>query len=670
MTARADGGSPSRAAVAAVTELAGVGPARAALLERLGVRTVPDMALLLPRRYDRIGPLLPVEQARERIGAPVTLRVRVVSRNLLRRGGRRSLLRVRVEDDTSSMNVLFFNQPWQRDNLQPEAEVELQGNVVETPSGPALAAPRIGSEERALPAPGSLVPVYPATDGLGQLMLRQLALAAVELAADSIEEPLTDGERERLALPTLGEAVRTLHVPPDEVALEPARRRVALEGMLGVQARLARARPAGRQRRPPAPDAAALWGLLPFEPTAAQRRALGEVLTDMEDAGAMRRLLQGDVGAGKTAVGLLACVAAARAGGQAALLAPTELLAEQHLRASRAVLEAAGLRAVLLTGSLTGPERRKALRALERGDAAVAVGTHALLGEAVKFKGGLRLAVIDEQQRFGVAQRERLLDKGRDVDVLLMTATPIPRTLALTLYGELAVSLIDELPAGRAPRRTFVRPTEARPLVEEQLAARLDAGERAYWVAPRIEGEEPSVLEAHARLAASPAGRHGVELVHGGLEAPERESALERFRTGRSRLLVATTVIEVGVDVPEATVLVVEGANGFGLAQLHQLRGRVGRGGRPSDCVLLADDPEALDFLEGTDDGFAIAEEDLARRGKGELAGARQSGDPGDCDPALDLDLLVFARDLMTARPELAERYAPDGARHVGSSAV
>jgi ATP-dependent DNA helicase RecG len=383
----------------------------------------------------------------------------------------------------------------------------------------------------------------------------------------------------------------------------------------------------------------------------------------------MRRLLQGDVGSGKTVLGALACSIAAASGAQAAFLAPTELLAEQHFASLRPLLDAAGVSSALLTGSLSARERRDVLEALSSGRVSVAIGTHALLCEAVAFA-RLGLAVIDEQHRFGVAQRERLLEKGAGVHGLLMTATPIPRSLALTVYGDLDVSVLREKPPGRTRVHTrWVRQVSRE--FEAELEQRLARGEQLYWVVPRIEseaneGEEAAAAvgaqERFARISARRWREFGVELVHGRLECDERAARLERFRSGASRILVATTVIEVGVDVPAASAIVIEHAERLGLAQLHQLRGRVGRGSTPSACFLLGK-PAArarLELLERCDDGFEIAEADLAQRGMGDLAGLRQAGDnrEGFDDPALDVELILLARDLagVSPSPAMAQR--------------
>ena len=449
-----------------------------------------------------------------------------------------------------------------------------------------------------------------------------------------------------------------------------------LENLLELQAGLvARAREARAHDalRAVASEAkhAELLSVFPFAFTAGQTAVASELRADLARGKPMRRLLQGDVGCGKTALGLYAALLVAQAGGQTAFLAPTEILCEQHYHGLKSWLARAGLHAALLTGSLRAGERRQVLAQLESGMADIVFGTHSLFSADVHYR-KLALAVIDEQQRFGVAQRQALIDKGAGAHVLLMTATPIPRTLALSLYGDLDTSILRERPAGRGGLKTrWVREPE-RPKVAKFLDERLAAHERVFWVTPRIgEGEDSldalesgraSAEAAFERLKRTDLARHGLEIVHGRMEASERAARLERFQRGEVRLLVATTVIEVGVDVPEATVLVVESAERMGLAQLHQLRGRVGRGPKDSWCLLFGE-PSAkarFEVLERTHDGFEIAEEDLRQRGMGDLGGLRQAGAGagGSIDPEEELELLLAARELFAARPALFERYA------------
>ncbi|HEV8114120.1 MAG TPA: ATP-dependent DNA helicase RecG [Planctomycetota bacterium] len=663
--------------IAPLIELTGVGPARARAFSRMGVTDVRDLLLLVPRRLATAGPRATIAAACSAVGREVTVAGRV-ARIALQRFGRRSTLRITVDDDSGSIVALFFNQPWLRRRFQVGEEIELRGRVVDA-RGPALASPKLGSKEKPLSAPGALTPHYPLTDGLGQELVRRLCADAARAHADRIAEPLAAADLARLSLPPLPRAVAEVHAPSSATAFEAARRRLSLEPFLKLQAQVAarrRVRLESSGLPCPLDDRAhaRILAALPFVPTAGQARIAGELRADLARVAPMRRLLQGDVGSGKTALGLYACIAVASAGGQAAFLAPTELLAEQHFDGSRKLLERAGLHAVLLTGSLPSGERRAAIAQLASGMADVAFGTHALFSDDVAYR-RLALAVIDEQQRFGVAQRARLLERGKDVHALLMTATPIPRTLAWTLYGDLDVSVLREAPPGRGRVRTrWVRGAERR-RVQPFLMERLRAGEQVYFVSPRIgeaeadveatvESGEGSAEAARERLSRTPAAEFGIELVHGRIESAERAQRLERFRRGTSKLLVATTVIEVGVDVPAATVMVIENAERLGLAQLHQLRGRIGRGPKDSWCLLFGKPvaAERFQFLQKTNDGFEIAEEDLRQRGMGELAGLRQAGETSEAaaDSGGDLDLLVAARDLAATRPELAALYATE----------
>jgi ATP-dependent DNA helicase RecG len=495
-----------------------------------------------------------------------------------------------------------------------------------------------------------------------------LCRAAARAAVEREIEALPPDELARLDAPPLTRAFLDLHAPPDLAAFARARRRLALERLLELQARIALRRARAADGRALSCDASdgrrdRARAAFPFAFTPAQSRALDEIAADLARVRPMRRLLQGDVGSGKTAVAACAAQIVAWSGGQVAFLAPTELLAEQHHLGLAPLFERAGLAAGYLSGSLTARARRDVLARLSDGRLAVVFGTHALFSADVAYR-RLALAIVDEQHRFGVAQRGDLFEKGLDAHALLMSATPIPRTLALAWYGDLDVSVLDEKPPGRLRVETrWVRGGRAE--IEELLVARAAAGERIFWVVPRIgAGGEPaepvpgrraeSAEERHERLLHSPLAEFGVELVHGRMPPAERARRLARFRAGEARTLVATTVIEVGVDVPAATVLVVEGAEQLGLAQLHQLRGRVGRGGLPSWCLLLgADSARARGrILERTDDGFEIAEEDLRLRGMGDLGGVRQAGanaegfeEWGDDVALLDAAVRLFAGD-------------------------
>jgi len=670
------------------TVLPGVGPARADQLARLGVTSVRTLLGLVPRRLEQSGERRTTRAAAVcasasgagepgeagEVGVLGTLR----GLRLFRSGRRRSVLALDLVDETGSLRALFFNQPWFFERLRALAaagkRVELVGRIGRGRDGPALLAPRLVEDPPEARVP-HLVPVYPATEGLGQEFLRRLLASALAQFGERISDPLPPGVRSELALPPLGAAVRALHAPESHDQFRSARRRLSFERLLGLQAQLARARErtAASRARAVRLDARARQALvegLPFAPTGAQRRVLTEILDDLARPQPMRRLLQGEVGAGKTLVALAACAAVARAGGQAAFLVPTEILAEQHFFGLAPAFERFALRAVLLTGSQRTSARRAAQGALAEGRAQLAVGTHALLSPGVSFA-RLDLCVIDEQQRFGVAQKRALLEKGAEVHALLMTATPIPRTLALCYYGDLETSLLVERPAGRGALETRVVGEAELDEVVRFLTERVRAGERAFWVCPRIVAEDSAEAEgesradsasaeqAFARLAQGALASTGIELLHGRLAPERRARAIERFRRGEARVLVATSMVEVGVDVPEATLMVIEAAERFGLSQLHQLRGRVGRSSRPSWCVLFgaAEGRARLAFLERCNDGFQVAEEDLRQRGMGDLAGLRQAGENFEGLAELELGLVRAARDLVRVDAELRAHY-------------
>jgi ATP-dependent DNA helicase RecG len=657
-----------------LTSLRGVGPARARALAKLGVRGVRDLLFLLPRRLATASAIVPVAEAARAHGREVTIAGRV-ERVSLQRFGRRTTVRVGVADASGTIVALFFNQPWIRKRFAVGDEVELRGRVVDS-RGPALASPKIGSSSKPLAAPGTIVPQYPTTDGVGQEIMQKLCRAAVDACAARLVDPLPLEALAAYHLAPLPRAVADVHRPSTAEAFDAGRRRLALERLLRLQARMLERR-ASRSRgralavRLDERRAAELLERFPFTFTHGQIAVADELRRDLARDLPMRRLLQGDVGSGKTALGVYACLAIASAGGQSAFLAPTELLAEQHYDGLRPLLARAGLHGVLLTGSMNGAERRQVLAQLESGMADVAFGTHALFGGDVRYR-RLALCVIDEQQRFGVAQRARLIEKGSDAHVLLMTATPIPRTLALTLYGDLDTSVLKDRPRGRGVVRTrWVRGRD-RARVPAFLRERVACGERIYWVVPRIGSEGDDVEEAleegrasaelaFERLRRTPLSAHGIEIVHGRVPAEERARRLERFRGGDSKVLVATTVIEVGVDVPSATVMVIENAERLGLAQLHQLRGRIGRGPNDAWCLLFGDRSaeERFLLLERTNDGFEIAEEDLKRRGMGDLTGLRQAGESSEGLGGIEdeLDLLFAARDLVQGRPEILAAY-------------
>ena len=653
-----------------------VSPALKARLAKLGIASEADLLLHLPLRYEDETRLCPIADLQ--VGAHVQIQACVRDIEVSARP-RRSLKLV-VEDASGSLLVRFLHfYPSQIKEFQPDRLFRFSGEVRGGFFGLEMVHPRYRRVEDAqAPLPVSLTPVYPTTAGLSQNALRKLIVQA--LAAAKLEDTLPADLLAQCDLPEFSPSLRLLHGPPPDVpaaALEarnhPAFRRLAFDELLAQQLSLRQAR--GRHRRGDAPILAsggalegALRALLPFKPTAAQEKAWREIAADLERPHPMRRLLQGDVGSGKTVVAALACLAAVESGHQAALMAPTEILAEQHYRKLAEWLAPLGLKVGWLASAMPAAEKRRVREALAQGEIALAVGTHALFQKEVAFA-RLGLAVVDEQHRFGVAQRLSLAQKGGDPHLLMMSATPIPRTLAMSYYADLDLSVIDALPPGRTPVATRLVADARRSEVLARVREVCRAGGQAYWVCPLVEESEKLELQAALDTYETLRGQLpelSLGLVHGRMKTQEKNAVMAAFQAGELQLLVATTVIEVGVDVPNATLMVIEHAERMGLAQLHQLRGRVGRGGKRSVCVLLYQSPLSelararLKIIYESTDGFEIARQDLLLRGPGEFLGARQSGAPllRFADPERDGDLLEAAH---LAADALLER-APDRA--------
>ena len=594
------------------------------------------------------------------------------------------LVKARLVDDTGSVSATFFNQSYMKDALRTGETYVVYGRVEGPPGRRQMTNPVCERADRAR-FTGRILPIYPLTRGVSNNLLAGLTLRCVEECAGQMEETLPAGLRREHALAAAEFACRNIHFPRDEEALELARRRLIFEELfcLACGMALLRTRRTCAEGVPfSTPPVEEFLALLPFSLTAAQRRAMEEVAADTASGAPMNRLVQGDVGSGKTMVAAYGAWLAAKNGGQCALMAPTELLAEQHFRSLAPLLGRAGVRVGLLTGSVKGKARKELYAALAAGEVDLVVGTHALLSEGVTFS-NLALAITDEQHRFGVAQRAALAAKaGRTPHVLVMSATPIPRTLALIIYGDLEVSVIDELPPGRTPVETYVVGEDKRQRMYQFVRKLVGQGRQAYLVCPAVEeGEEPPGEPGGEGLkAAVPYAEHlksevfpdlRVGLVHGKMKARDKDAAMTAFAAGELDVLVSTTVIEVGVDVPNAALMVVENADRFGLSQLHQLRGRVGRGKHQSYCVLMtsthsAESRERLRVLAKTADGFRIAEEDLKLRGPGDFFGQRQHGLPqlGIADLAADMRVLKEAQQaaqaLLEADPGLSRReHAP-----------
>lgn len=628
-----------------VTRLPGIKGAMGKKLANLGVSTVGDFLSLYPRRYDDYRTLKPLN--RLQYGEEVTVIAQVwETRQRDARSGR-PIVTSTISDGTATMDVTWFNQPWLAQRLRPGMQIVLSGKVDEYLGRLTFNSPDWEELDRNLIHTGRIVPVYPLTEGLTIKWLRHQVKSTVDYWTRRLPDYLPEESRQRLNMLPLDEAVRQIHFPDDWDKLEAARRRLAFDELLLIQLGVLRQRRAwqvqkGRPVKVNPETVDHLIQALPFPLTQAQRRVLDEILADLQRDTPMGRLLQGDVGSGKTVVALAAMVLTVLDSGQAAILAPTEILAEQHFQSMSRLLGPIGetlgrsFQVRLLTGSTPAAERQELLEKLVNGQVDVLVGTHAIIQNYVELK-NLRLAVIDEQHRFGVEQRTALREKGFNPHMLVMTATPIPRTLALTLYGDLELSIIDELPPGRQVIQTRWLTPKERERAYSFIKLQIEQERQAFIICPLVEESEKteakSAVEEYKRLQTQIFPRLKLGLLHGRMRAEEKERVMTAFRDKELQILVSTSVVEVGIDVPNATVMLVEGANRFGLSQLHQFRGRVGRGEHQSYCLLLADNlsveaEQRLQAIERVSNGLELAELDLQMRGPGEFFGTRQSGLP------------------------------------------
>ena len=639
-----------------VQYLKGVGPALAKKFEKLGVRTVRDLLGHYPRRY--IDYTRPYTVTAAPFDVDCCVRATVLQREGDRRiKGGRVLTRVLAADDTGTLTLSWFNAAYAAQNLQPGETYYFEGRVGGMLTRREMLHPLVRTEAQVAQCP--LFPVYAATEGLPSARIARCVAAALP-AAGELKDPLPPELLVKYRMPPKAETVRAIHAPRDAAEAAAARRRLIFEELYILQLGIFLLRSHGRQATsaPMRPlDLEPFWRSLPYAPTGAQRRAAGEIARDLCAATPMNRLLQGDVGSGKTLVAAAAIYAAGRAGWQSALMAPTEILARQHAETMQRLLAPFGVRVALLTGGMRAAAKRETLAAIAAGEAGLVVGTHAVLSAGVEFA-ALGLAVTDEQHRFGVRQRQLLAAKAKAPHLLVMSATPIPRTLALLVYGELDISVLDELPPGRTPVKTFAITGKKRADMFGFLDGQIAKGRQVYFVCPLIEEGQGAAAQMqaaadyleHTVRPLLPTRRVG--LMHGRLKPKEKAAVMEEFAAGKLDALVSTTVIEVGVDVPNANLMVVEDADRFGLSQLHQLRGRVGRGTRQSYCIFFGADKgeaarERLKILCKTGDGFEIARADLAQRGPGDFFGRRQHGLPAlhVADLAADLALMQDARE-------------------------
>lgn len=613
--------------------LKGVGPKRGALYQKLGVETVHDLLTFYPKSYLDLSVQIPIMEA--------PLGENAVIRALVTRKGQEqkirsglSLFKATVNDGTQNITVTFFNSKYLFDKLLLNEEYIFYGKVIGTLRRKEMNSPLfVEINETSL-----IQPIYSLTEGLTNKMVQGNMKEALEVWGDRLTDTLSQEIKQKYKLSQLRYALENIHFPTDQAALALARRRLIFEELFVFQLGLLSLQK--RQRKETGislthTDLSRFYEALPFTLTGGQLNAINESIADMRGTVPMNRLVQGDVGSGKTMVAAALCMVCSQNGYQSAVMAPTQILADQHYETFSRILEPLGVRCALLTGSQSPSHRQKQLEEIAKGECSVIIGTHALVQEDVVFE-KLGLVVTDEQHRFGVSQRAALANKGDHPHLLVMSATPIPRTLALILYGDLDISVIRELPGGRKPIETFAIPSKKRGRALGFLKKQLEAGHQAYIVCPLIAEGESDLASAEAYCKAlqnTPLSAYHMAILHGRLKAREKELLMESFKQNQIQILIATTVVEVGVDVPNATIMMIENAERFGLSQLHQLRGRVGRGGFQSYCILVSDHEgeeniKRLQVMTSTLDGFQIAEEDLKLRGPGDFFGFRQHGLP------------------------------------------
>ncbi len=615
-----------------ITKLKGVGEKRGALFRRLGTPTVGDLLRLYPRAYEDWSKVLPIRDTQLNELAVVKATVVKTPSEHRVRGGK-LLYKTLVSDGETDLELTFFNNRYIPTLLRAGETYFFRGKVTGTFLRRQMLSPEFFAESKNQ----AVVPIYPSTQGLTSRIIAGAVREALRLLPETVNDPLPLPLREKYKLCHLGYALEHIHFPQSDQELETAKRRLVFEEFLVLQLGLMRIKSGRRSPNLHTVSNRFPQGfaeLLPFALTGAQKRAISEAIADMAGESPMNRLIQGDVGSGKTAVAAALCWTVVQSGMQAALMAPTEILAAQHFSSLSALLEPAGVKCALLTGSIKPKEKKALLAGLQSGEIQLAIGTHALLGEKVEFR-DLGLVITDEQHRFGVNQRSALARKGASPHLLVMSATPIPRTLALMVYGDLDISILDELPPGRQKIDTYLIDPSKRQRAFRYVQKHLDQGRQGYLICPLIEEDDGGSMSVsqYAKLVRGAFPGVPVESLHGKMKPAEKERAMAAFAAGEAKLLVSTTVVEVGVDVPNAVIMLIENAERYGLSQLHQLRGRIGRGKYKSTCILITDAQneetlKRLKLFRDTSDGFQIAEADLKLRGPGDFFGQRQHGLP------------------------------------------
>lgn len=660
-----------------IINLSGIGKARAAAFEKMGIATIGDLLQLYPRRYEDRSMVLPIEEVSVHMGEKVSMIATVLSQPTERRiYGGRLLTECTVGDDSGVMTLTYFNNPYIRQKLKVGKTFNFYGQM-DTKKLLHMIAPD-AQEIKQGEAP-SILPVYPMAAGLNQTLIRRLMSEALMRSQKKLSDPLPEKLLEKYQLLPLEEALRAVHFPKNQQDILKGRRRLIFEELLYFQLGLSlySRREKDQNAFPVGAWDGAFRSLHSFSPTPSQQKAVEEILADMQGEFAMNRLLQGDVGSGKTFVAGEAAYAAIRSGYQVAIMAPTEILARQHAAYFQPLMEALGIKSALLVGSMSQKEKNQVYKAAESGEVRLVLGTHALLQKKLQFE-NLGLVIADEQHRFGVRQRAALAQKGKKPHILVMSATPIPRTMALMVWGDLDLSILDGRPAGRKEIRSYLVDEGYRQRLMGFLEKEVAEGGQAYIVCPLVEENEELDLKSAQQLFETLQGKYAdqVALIHGKMKPALKDEAMSRFVAGTCKILVSTTVIEVGINVPNATLMILENAERFGLSQLHQLRGRVGRGEKQSYCILVSSSKsektqERLSFFCSTTDGFEISNKDLELRGPGDFFGDMQHGLPkmqiADCTN--DLELLTLshtcAKRMLSFDPFLEKDYNQKIRKHV-----